>query len=157
MFRVLTRGVRGVGGGGGGGGGGGEVLLLVSVGGGQRGASGLLIAGAQLGQLGEVGGVRAETGVGRLGSQGLAGVRAHQPARDPGGVSLAAPVLRHPQSLVERHPLVALHALHLLDVDLGGHRGHAVVAGRGDGQRVTFISAIKQPCSWCCCWGSYLC
>ena len=78
--------------------------------------------------------LRAELRVGRLGSQGLAGLRADQPA---GGVSLAAPVLRHPQSLVERHPLVALHVVDLLDVDLGGHRGHTVVTGRGDGQRVT--------------------
>ena len=114
---------------------------LVSVGGGQRGPPGLLVAGAQVGHLAHLG-VRAETGVGRLGSQwlaGVAGVLAHQPA---GGVSLAAPVLRHPQSLVERHPLVALHVVHLLDVDLGGHRGHAVVAGRGDGERVTLILSI---------------
>ena len=83
--------------------------------------------------------VGAELRVGRLGSEGLAGLRAHHPA---GGVSLAAPVLRHPQSLVERQTLVALHVVHLLDVDLGGHRGHAVVAGRGDGERVTLISYI---------------
>ena len=95
---------------------------LVSVGGGQRGPPGLLVAGAQVGHLAHLG-VRAETGVGRLGSQwlaGVAGVLAHQPA---GGVSLAAPVLRHPQSLVERQPLVVLHGVHLLDVDLGGAPG----------------------------------
>jgi hypothetical protein len=65
---------------------------------------------------------------------GRGGVRQHSLRTLPGrGVSLAAPVLRDPQSLLQRHPLVRVHAgVHLVDVYLwrGAGRHRRGVTGR---------------------------
>ena len=90
------------------------------VGGGQGGPPGLLVhLVAQLG-------LGLQTGLGRVWPL-LASCSPRAVDLPAGGVSLAGPAVRHPQSLVQGQPFIALHPLHLLDVDLGRCRGHTGV------------------------------